>query len=116
VLPDEGLLPSDRPVGPAAGVPPLLPGIPGVLLPVLPDDPTLLADGTTLPPDPIDLGLIRGDLVVADAAADAAPVDLDPADDADPDLDPDHHLEDAPQDDDAPDPVREGPTSVLAPH
>jgi hypothetical protein len=93
------LRPSDRPGGPA-GLPPLLPGIPGVLVPVLPDDPALLADGSRLPPDPIDLGLIRGDLVPADPAADAAPADLDPADD-DPVLDADHRLEDAPQDEEA---------------
>jgi len=114
VLPGDGPLPGERPVRPTTGVPPLLPGIPGVLVPVLPDDPTLLADGTTLPPDPIDLGLIRGDLVAADPAADAAPADLDPAAD-DPALDADHHLEDAPQDDDATDVVREEPPSVLAP-
>ena len=117
VLPADGPTLAPLPSRPSDGVPPFLPGVPGVLLPVPPDDPTLLADGTRLPPDPVDLGLGRGDLVGADPAADAAPADLDPADDADPGLDPDHRLEDVPQDDDAADASKDATSpEALAPH
>ncbi|GMA23345.1 hypothetical protein GCM10025864_11040 [Luteimicrobium album] len=101
VLPGEGIAPA--PVIPVSALPPFLPGVPGVLVPPLgvPADDGVLADGTTLPPDPIDLRLVTGDLVPDDAAADAAVPDLDVPDDADPGLDADHLLEDAPQDEEA---------------
>jgi hypothetical protein len=103
VLPAEEDLPAPGP-GPGlpAALPPFLPGVPGILIPPLPPpDPGALADGTTLPPDPIDLGLVLGDLVPFDPAADAAVPDLDVPDDDDPGLDLDHLLEEAPQDEEA---------------
>ncbi|MGC5167998.1 hypothetical protein [Luteimicrobium sp. DT211] len=109
-------LPAETLAPPLEGVPPFLPGVPGVLVPVPPDDPAVLADGSSLPPDPIDLGLVTGDLVPFDPAADAAVPDLDAADHEDPGLDADHRLDEAPQDDDATDATREAPSSTqLAP-
>jgi len=104
VLPGEGVAPAPRePVISVTGLPPFLPGVPGALVPPLgvPADDGLLADGTRLPPDPIDLGLVTGDLVPDDPTADAAVPDLDARDDGDPGLDADHRLEDAPQDTEA---------------
>ena len=104
VLPGEGLAPApSEPTFSVPGLPPFLPGVPGVLVPPppTPADTGLLADGTTLPPDPIDLGLVLGDLVPSDPTADAAVPDLDAPDGDDPSLDTDHLLEDAPQDEEA---------------
>lgn len=104
-LPDPGLIDLGLPAGIDLGIPPVLPDealpaeaadVPAVVASEPVADPNVLADGSQLPPDPIDLGVLAPDdpsvsvtpPVTDDPDELAAPAGTDAVADDDPDLDP----------------------------